>query len=109
VRDGSLFDDAFNCPIAQNCVTHSLSGVDPEEMVTFFPITEAAKARPSNEGDTGTRYPGKRFWILILLSAIPWAFKFLGQDIGQVSRSRFGKFTSIFKKLFIFQRSDRFT
>ena len=63
--------------------------------------------RPSNDGGPGTCYPGKRFWILILLSAIPLAFKFFGQDSGQVSRLRFGKLTSIFKKLSIFQKSDR--
>ena len=61
-----LKDDAFKCPIAQNCVTQSLPGADPEEMVSFFSITEAVKARPSNEGGSGTCYTGKRFWILIL-------------------------------------------
>ena len=42
---------------------------------------------------------------------LPWkeVFESFGQDIGQVSRLRFGKFTSIFKKLCIFQKSDRLT
>ena len=35
--------------------------------------------------------------IKILLSAIPCAFGFLGQDIGQVSRLRLEKFTLIIK------------
>ena len=64
--------------------------------------------RPSNDGVPGTSYPGKGFWILILKGAIPWAFEFFGQDSGQVLRLRFGKFTSIFKELSIFQKSDRF-
>ena len=51
-----------------------------------FSLIDAAKVRPSNDGGPGTCYPGKRFWILILLSAIPWAFEFFGQDSGQVSR-----------------------
>ena len=72
-----------------------------------FSMKEAAKARPFSEGGPGTSNPGKRMWILILLSAIPWAFEFFGQDIDQVSRLRFGKFISIFKKLSIFQKSDR--
>ena len=74
-----------------------------------FAITEAAKARPSNEGGPGTCNPGKRIWILILLSAIPWAFEFFGQGIDHVSRLKFGKFASVFKKLSTFQKPDRFT
>jgi len=35
--------------------------------------------------------------IKILSSAIPCAFGFFGQDIGQVSRLRLGKFTFILK------------
>ena len=43
------------------------------------------------------------------LSTIPWAFEFFGQENGQVSRLRLGKFTFTFKTLSIFQKSDRFT
>ena len=51
----------------------------------------------------------KGFRFKILYSPIACALAFFGQDIGQVSRLRFGKFTSIFKKLSIFQKYDRFT
>ena len=45
----------------------------------------------------------------VLDSPNPWAHKFFGQDIGQVSRLRFGKFTSVFRKLSIFLKYDRKT
>ena len=59
--------------------------------------------RPSNDGGPGTCYPGKKFWILILYSAIPRAFELFGRDSGQVSRLRFGKFTSILKSYQFFK------
>ena len=62
----------------------------------LFAMTEAARVQPSKEGGPGTYKPRKTISILILSSAIPWAFEFFGQDIGQVSRLRFGKFTAIF-------------
>ena len=42
----------------------------------------------------------------VLDSPIPWAHKFFGQDFGQVSRLRFGKFTSVVKNLSIFLKYD---
>ena len=47
-------------------------------------------------GVRGCATPEKRF-------AVPWAFEFFGQGIGQISRLRLGKFTFIFKKLSIFK------
>ena len=49
----------------------------------------------------------KKLWILILINASPCAFEFLGEDICEVSKLRLGKFTIIFEKLSIFQKSDR--
>ena len=75
-----------------------------------FSMTEGAKAPLSNEGGQvrGHAIPEKRFGLM-LLSAISWDFELFGQDIGQVLRLRLGKFTFMFKKLSIFQKSDPFT
>ena len=81
-----------------------LSGADPGKMVTVFRWQRRRECSLLKEGG-----PGKRLWILILLSDIPWAFEFFGQDIDHVSRLKFGKFASVYKKLSTFQKSDRFT
>ena len=68
-------------------------------------MKEAARARPLSEGGPGTSNPGKRIWILILLSAIPWAFEFFGQDIDQVSsRIKVWKIYFYFEKVIHFSK-----
>ena len=74
-----------------------------------FSITEAAKARPSIKGSPGTCYPVKSFRILILLSAIPWAFELFWTGYWLRFKIKVWKIYFYFKKLCIFQKSDRFT
>ena len=67
-----------------------------------------AIAQPSNEGGPGACYTAKK---VLDFNSLPltWALAFFVQDISQISRLRFGKFTAIFKELSIFQKYDRFT
>ena len=49
--------------------------------------------------------PWKKDWIKIFLSAIPWAFEFLGQDIDQVSsRIKVWKIYFYFEKVIHFSK-----
>ena len=81
-------------------------------MVTVFLQHKRRKRGPLRRGVPGKKEKNLDFLkpkIKILLIAIPCAFEFFGQDIGQVSRLRLGKFTFIAKKLSHFQNFDRFT
>ena len=71
-----------------------------------FSKTEAAKTRPSIM--RGVREHATRKNVLDFKPLkMPWAFQFFKQDIGLVLRLRHGRFALVFKKLSIFQKSDR--
>ena len=66
-------------------------------MVTVFRQQKGRKHRPLMRGArSGDMLPRKNVLDFNPVSAIPRDFEFFGQDISQVSRLRFDKFTFIF-------------